>query len=72
MVKHITNGTSDQLASRHAEDALVRVELHFEPAQVGEGFLKVVEEGVPLLGLDDDVVDVGVDVPADQIGRAHV
>jgi hypothetical protein len=48
-----------QLSRRYSEGALGRVELDVYLSQVGEGFLQIFDEGVILVSLDDNVVDVG-------------
>jgi hypothetical protein len=61
---------AQQLACRHPEGALLRVELDVVVVEVGEGFSQVVEQVVCFCGLDDNVVDVDFDVATDLLLQA--
>jgi hypothetical protein len=63
---------SQQLAYRHPEGALLRVELDAVAVEVSKSFPQVVEQAVYFRGFDDDIVDVDLDVAADLFFQARL
>jgi hypothetical protein len=53
---------AQQLACRHPEGALLRVEFYAVVVEIGKGFSQVIEQAVCFCGFDDDVVNVNFDV----------
>lgn len=61
---------AEELPGRDPKNTLVWVELHVKFVQIIEGLLQVGDEGVSHLGLDDDVIHIGMQVDADLAVRA--
>jgi hypothetical protein len=63
---------AQQLACRHPEGALLRVELNAVAVEVSESFSQVVEQAVCFRSFDDDIIDVDFDVATNLFLQARL
>jgi hypothetical protein len=58
------------LASWYPEKAFLQVQLDFVMVEVVEGFSRVVDQRGSIYGLDDDIVDINLNIPANLFPEA--
>ena len=58
---------TEKLFGRDAEGALGRIQFDSESSQVGKCFSKIIEQGLALFRLDDDIINIDLHILADLI-----